>query len=170
MDPLDLWTVESSKVTQGRLKAALEPSVMVAMETILKWRYLPPGSVSGIRIFTTLKRMTTLNPNLVGTHPPQCWYLCTELWSPGPHWTIKWTDAEINDWSFYTMRPFEPADVFPCHNLPGFQIKSLWVLTPLLCMDGGVGGGRGWRQRSFQTGASVPAHNSSGEYLGERLT
>ena len=43
------------------------PSIMVASETILKWTSLPPGSVTGIRILTILRKMI-LQPK-PGWHP-----------------------------------------------------------------------------------------------------
>lgn len=79
----------------------------------------------------------SLNPNVVGTHPPWYWHLCTELPNPKPHLKLKWMGAGIEDWSLHTVRPqLSGRLVFPFHTLLGFQIKSLWVLIPLFCIDG----------------------------------
>lgn len=77
-----------------------------------------------IRIFTFPKRMMSLNPNVVGTHPPWYWHLCTELPNPKPHLKLKWMGAGIEDWFLHTVRPqLSGRLVFPFHTLLGFQLN-----------------------------------------------
>lgn len=64
-----------------------------------------PRRLSRIRVFAILKRMASLNPSLVGTHLPWCWYFYTKLWILGLRQEIKWMGAEINNWSSHIVRP-----------------------------------------------------------------
>lgn len=126
---------------------------MVSLETTWIWRYLPPGRVSGIRIFTILNRMTPLEP---GWHPPSAvlvpsrWAL--KSWAALEH---QMGGAEMNDWTWHTVRPRISAWLmsFPFTNC----LDSKLNLSGCWCLYSVCQGGCNW-------GFSFRAW-----YLGRRL-
>lgn len=147
---------QMSLKSDRRLHLSSLLSLMVSLETIWIWRYLPPGRVSEIRIFTVLHRMTSLE---LGWHSPSA-VLVPSRWAL-KSWAALENQigvAEINDWSWHTVRPRISAWPMSFSFTNGLDSK--------LNLSGC------WRFYSIclgaVTGASVLGHDTWGEYLGER--